>query len=295
MLEEFITSSLLFIVCAPTDRTMTLMFTSDFYATESSWTLKPVGPFSQCSHNVSKTYPNRFENAYSNTDVEVLYEYNLGNLCTYRSYTFTFFDSAGDGCTSAEFGQGHWELYIDGTTLLGSSDCAFTDSTSLTFTVPEHPPTALPTPAPTWTPTVLPSHSLAPTLTPSQTPTPLPTAPSPAPSSVPVPCGTCDQTLVLDLLTDSYGEETFWTLVPLKSAKSCAVNGSYGGGPFPNDDYGTLQQVTLSTQICAHEAYLFTLLDTFGDGIATFTFPSPTGSKLVKHLSTSSAVVVVVY
>jgi hypothetical protein len=191
------------------DRRMTLNFTADFYPTESSWSLKPIGSLSQCSHNVSKTYPNRFENAYSNRDVEFEYLYHLDNLCTYRSYTFTFFDSAGDGCTSAEFGKGHWELYIDGSTLLGSSDCAFTDSTSLTFTVPEPPPTALPTPAPTVLPT--PQPSLPPTPPPSPfpiaAPTPQPTLlPSLVPSPLPVQCGDCDQTLVLDIFTDSYGE-----------------------------------------------------------------------------------------
>jgi len=267
--------------CGACDRTMTLMFTADYYATESSWSLKPVGPSVTCTHNVSKTYPNQDENEYVNRDVEYLYQYDLPNLCAFKSYKFTFFDSVGDGCSSDEFGTGHWELYIDGTTLLGSSDCVFTTSTSLTFTVPEPPPTGLPTLAPIMKPSTLPSlpPTPTPTLPPSPRPTPQPSVPSAGPSPVPsagpspvpIQCGACDQTLTLDLFTDSYGQEITWALAPLKSAFGCAVNTSYAGGPFANIDAGRLHQVVVTSQICAQEGYRFTLFDTEGDGMDAFT------------------------
>jgi len=265
------------VACGACNRTMTLMFTSDYYASENSWTLKPQGPFSQCTHNVSKAYPNSLENEYSNTPVEVLYEYSLGHLCAFKSYTFTFFDSAGDGCTSAEFGQGHWELYVDynldGTTLVGSSDCDFASSTSLTFTVPAPPHASL---SPSPVPSALPTHSALPSPLPTPSPSPLPTSPTLSPSPAPRQCGACNQTLSLDLFTDAHGNEITWTLEPLKHAVGCAVNVTYSGGPFPNYSEGHLNTVVLSKQICAFQGYRFTLQDSFGDGMKVFDAGSAT-------------------
>ena len=53
-----------------------------------------------------------------------------------------------------------------------------------------------------------------------------------------LPCGACDQALVLSLQTDSYGSETTWALVPGRRASGCTESEGVIGGPLGNVDGG---------------------------------------------------------
>ena len=70
-------------------------------------------------------------------------------------------------------------------------------------------------------------------------------------------------TVTLDLQCDPYGSETTWTL------KNSAGATIYSGGPFIDSGSGALKPVVSYTfSLTSGECYIFTINDSYGDGIA---------------------------
>ena len=73
-------------------------------------------------------------------------------------------------------------------------------------------------------------------------------------------------TVTLDLQCDPYGSETTWTL------KNSAGTTIYSGGPYTDSDSGPLNPVVNSIfTLTSGECYIFTINDSYGDGIANNT------------------------
>ena len=72
--------------------------------------------------------------------------------------------------------------------------------------------------------------------------------------------------VTLDLQCDPYGSETTWTL------KNSAGTTIYSGGPYTDSDSGPLNPVVNSIfTLTSGECYIFTINDSYGDGIANNT------------------------
>jgi len=112
----------------------------------------------------------------------------------------------------------------------------------------------------------------APSSAPTSTPMPSTASPSSAPSVSPAPtaaCGPCTQTLTFTLTTDAYPGDTSWNL------KHIPVEGSPCDGAIEDVlvDAGTYSKAnsfyeqTVSATVCGGEEYVFTMEDTYGDGV----------------------------
>jgi hypothetical protein len=124
------------------------------------------------------------------------------------SYTFTIYDSFGDGICCA-FGNGSYSLQVGSTVVKTGGEFASEESTQFGICsdvsptaaptqAPTVPPTNPPSPAPTSSPTIAPTSAPTtanPTASPTKSPTPNPTsAPSAAPTSPPTSSPTASPT-----------------------------------------------------------------------------------------------------
>ena len=246
--------------CGPCSQSLVLDLKTDNYGEEVTWDLVSTGRAGNCAMDVVASggpYPNLEPSGYRETATIAT------TICAHESYRFTLRDSFGDGML--EWG-GKYALILSGG-VVARGDGNYTWNTTADFVAPIAP-TPAPTLAPTAEPTPRPSGrpTPEPTPRPSGPPTPEPTAlpttrPLPAPTGLPTPeptarpiasptpepstsCGACDQTLVLNLLTDSYGPEVTWQLSTGSAVAGCAFDSAATGGPYPNHPEGNAVQVT---------------------------------------------------
>ncbi|CAB9505936.1 Extracellular metalloprotease [Seminavis robusta] len=194
---------------------------SDFYGYENTWQVQDT-----CNGVIMLSGGNDPEFD-SNTEY-----FAAGCLDSSRQYTFTIFDSFGDGMC-CDYGFGYWEVYYEGESV-GDGDIFESEDTAdfgAPF-CPSSPTTPPPTPAPT-----------------------LPIFPACAPGS--------DQ-FVLDLVTDHYGIETTWKLERTDSGEVVLDSGGTIGGEGP---YASNSQFFVDTCLEDRYEYTFTIYDYFGEGI----------------------------
>jgi len=230
-------------------KTFHLKLKIDSYGGETSWKVTR-----QHNNNVNIV---KSGSGYASNSVVHVEECIPNDACT-----FEIFDSHGDGLCCG-FGRGSYQVWVDGVEKGSGGSFGSSDIVSLCSTMP----TPSPTLAPFVTPTTGPNAG--PTTAPSSAPTPLltqapamPTAPTPNPAPImpttqpPSPPVSC-LSIKVDISTDTYPEETDWTI----SDKTGNVVASGGGYTDKMTRY--IQDVCLEIE----RIYTFSISDTYGDGI----------------------------
>jgi len=205
---------------------------TDWYPEETNWTL-----FDNCGLGIVKSRGD-FENDFN------LYKdsYCLPSL----PYTFTIFDSYGDGFCCG----GYYTVRYDGVEVVSGVDFDYDDTIQIGVNkeCPTNAPTISEAPSAIPSTSVAPSFSAAPSVSPTF-------KPSKAPSQAAAPC---DGVYVeIDVLTDWYPEETNWTLFD-----NCGLGIVKNQGDFEND-FNLYRDSFCIPSL----PYTFTIFDSFGDGI----------------------------
>ena len=156
----------------------TVEILTDSYAVETSW-------------DISTTTKDADDNIVESRDsfpaANTLYEDRVclveTETCSVTDYTFTIYDSFGDGICCG-LGNGYYKVTVEGNILaIGGYFIEYSEPTSLCQEpTPTASPTASPTAAPTQAPTASPTTS--PTAAPTQAPTASPTTCSPYGSTI---------------------------------------------------------------------------------------------------------------
>ena len=238
--------------CGACDQTARLTIMTDNYGQEITWRFKSGTLQDDCASTVDiKGGP------YSRYDGGKIYvEEITRQVCAYQDYELTIYDSAGDGLCCGSYGNGSYSLYItpsNRNTLFIVADKATFRSSNISeyFVAPyvTHLPTFSPTHLLTKPKSESPSStpSLAPTLMQSTEPS--------------LACGSCDQTVTLNLHTDNYGSETSWVFKSAQHAYGCSWVETVWSPPYRNHEGGEIFTSILSTTACAREDYIFTIFD----------------------------------
>merc|ERR1719297_744994 len=220
-----------------------LELTTDNYPGETSWDIK--------DSSGDEKY-----NGSGYSDANTLYTLNM--CLETDEYTFYITDTYGDGiCCS--YGSGGYKIKVDGEEVVSGGEFGSTKTEEFSVTSsPVAPPTTAPvTPPPTPLPTTIPPTTAPVTPPPTPLPTTIPpaTAPVTPPTTAPVtPPADCKKFyLILD--TDSYGDETSFTLTD-KDGKTRLMGGGYASSHEFHE-----------TTCLVDGLYKFTISDSWGDGI----------------------------
>ncbi|KAJ1462098.1 hypothetical protein M885DRAFT_456708 [Pelagophyceae sp. CCMP2097] len=141
-------------VCGHCTKVVTLALTTDKYPGETSWRLSQAAPASPCPVDVTSG-PYEAQNT--------LFTQTLSaKICPEEEYTFTIFDSWGDGLC-CQYGQGGYVVQLDGATVASGGQFTTQEATNFNARIPktfEEPNRPTPTPRPTSQPTPAPTPLL---------------------------------------------------------------------------------------------------------------------------------------
>ena len=232
------------LTCGQGESLISLDLLTDNYGSETSWQILAADGVTEVAsgggYNSQTTYNER--------------------MCVPSdACTFIMYDSFGDGICCG-YGLGSYTLKRNGVTIVTNAGEFAREESQVMCSGPPPPPldpTASPTVAPTKTPTKSPTKvpTSRPTVRPTTSPTTSPTPPITA-APTPFTCGAGESLVVLDLLTDNYGEESSWKIFAADGVTEVAAGGNY-------QDATTYQE-----KVCIpSDACTFTMYDSYGDGI----------------------------